>query len=321
MPKKKKNRSNTIYESSEVDDGYVIKRFESGDRYEGYYSNGKRNGKGTYIWSSGDKYVGDWTQGLFNGVGTLQLRTGDSFQGSFLNGTMHGIGLKINARDGSVVEGMFCNGKAHGFCKKQHSNGDTKNGFFVNDVMNGYGEYKWNDGSMYCGNWNNDYMEGIGIKTFSQDAIKQQQGLTDIVTKYEGNFTKNLFNGLGSALYSTGEKYSGNWKDSKRSGWGRLEFSDGLQYNGNFLNNRFHGRGCLEKEIDENLTDLQIDENTIKVQLYIQIYGGEYRGEFYYGKASGYGILTLINGKQIKGIFKNDCIDIENQTHPFYSTQ
>ena len=77
--KKKKDRSNTIVDNSDVLDGFVIKRFDNNDKYEGFYFNGKRSGKGTYIWSSGDKYTGDWALGVFNGVGTLTLRTGDHY--------------------------------------------------------------------------------------------------------------------------------------------------------------------------------------------------------------------------------------------------
>jgi len=75
--KKKKDRSNTIVDNSDVLEGFVIKRFDNNDKYEGFYFNGKRCGKGTYIWSSGDKYIGEWALGVFNGVGTLTLRTGD----------------------------------------------------------------------------------------------------------------------------------------------------------------------------------------------------------------------------------------------------
>ena len=33
--------------------GYGIKVFAKGDRHEGYYSNDKRNGFGTYYWANG----------------------------------------------------------------------------------------------------------------------------------------------------------------------------------------------------------------------------------------------------------------------------
>lgn len=65
--RRRKERSNTLTRNesyvekevkNEVLEGYVVKRFSNNDKYEGYYINGKRNGKGTYIWASGDKYTG-----------------------------------------------------------------------------------------------------------------------------------------------------------------------------------------------------------------------------------------------------------------------
>lgn len=35
----------------------------SGDRHEGHYLDGKRQGLGVYLWGNGDKYSGDWTVG------------------------------------------------------------------------------------------------------------------------------------------------------------------------------------------------------------------------------------------------------------------
>jgi hypothetical protein len=151
-------------------------------------------------------------------------------------------------------------------------------------------------------------MDGSGIKTISQDAvnIQKQQGILDIVIAYDGMFSNNLFLGFGTATYLDGSKYSGHWESSQRHGIGRLEFSTNYYYHGSFRNNRYHGRGLLEHVIEENDNDQEPETSLIKVVNYIEKHGGHYRGDFYYGVACGFGILTTSSGLQIKGVFKND---------------
>jgi len=159
-------------------------------------------------------------------------------------------------------------------------------------------------------------MDGSGIKTISQDAVKtqKQQGILDIVIAYDGMFSNNLFLGFGTATYLDGSKYSGHWENSQRHGMGRLELSANYYYHGSFRNNRYHGRGLLEHAV-ENDNDLEPETSAIKVVNYIEKYGGHYVGDFYYGVACGFGILTTATGKQIKGVFKNDKL-LETK-HPF----
>lgn len=45
--------------------GYGIMKFpHSGDRHEGNYRQGKRDGLGVFLWANGDKYSGHFKQGL-----------------------------------------------------------------------------------------------------------------------------------------------------------------------------------------------------------------------------------------------------------------
>ena len=43
--------------------------YNDGERYEGDYVNGKREGKGIYYFKNGDKYEGDFKNGLKEGNG------------------------------------------------------------------------------------------------------------------------------------------------------------------------------------------------------------------------------------------------------------
>jgi hypothetical protein len=51
------------------------------DHYEGQFSNGKPEGKGTYTWADGSHYEGQWKNGLRDGKGKMVI--GDSIRTGF----------------------------------------------------------------------------------------------------------------------------------------------------------------------------------------------------------------------------------------------
>ncbi len=55
------------------------------DSYEGKFANGLPNGKGIYIWANGDKYEGSWLAGKRDGEGILTLKL-EYNKDSILNG-------------------------------------------------------------------------------------------------------------------------------------------------------------------------------------------------------------------------------------------
>lgn len=63
------------------------------DSYEGRFSQGFPNGRGTYIWANGDNYTGSWMKGKQHGEGTLLL--------------------KLDGRD-SIIDGLWENDKYMG---------------------------------------------------------------------------------------------------------------------------------------------------------------------------------------------------------------
>ena len=64
----------------------------AGDKYDGEFRDGKRNGQGTFTWLNGGKYVGEYRDGKFNGQGTLTWPNGDKYVGEFRDGKRTGRG-------------------------------------------------------------------------------------------------------------------------------------------------------------------------------------------------------------------------------------
>lgn len=57
--------------------GYGRFTWENGERYEGNYSNGKKQGAGKFVFKSGNYYEGTWLNGHQNGRGALHSKEGD----------------------------------------------------------------------------------------------------------------------------------------------------------------------------------------------------------------------------------------------------
>lgn len=49
-------------------------RAEGNDIYDGNFSSGLAEGKGTYTWSNGNSFTGEWAKGLKEGKGTMKLK-------------------------------------------------------------------------------------------------------------------------------------------------------------------------------------------------------------------------------------------------------
>merc|ERR1712051_840040 len=62
-----------------------------GGRYTGETNmEGKRQGRGEYIWPNNDRYMGDFADGVKNGNGILYFANGDKRVGVWKNDKLHG---------------------------------------------------------------------------------------------------------------------------------------------------------------------------------------------------------------------------------------
>merc|ERR1712061_847043 len=74
-------------------EGYGVMKWQNGDRYEGDWVGGLREGKGKYLSkSTGGKYEGEYVADLKEGSGKYTFSNGDSYEGSWKGGLRHGLG-------------------------------------------------------------------------------------------------------------------------------------------------------------------------------------------------------------------------------------
>lgn len=98
--------------------GRGIMLFQSGNRYDGEFRDGKRNGCGTLTFANGKHYMGQFQSDRFNGQGVWTSGNGDRYIGAFKNNKCHGKGVLIFA-NGTFQNGVWQDGKLVGknlFC-------------------------------------------------------------------------------------------------------------------------------------------------------------------------------------------------------------
>ncbi|MEL6902095.1 MAG: pentapeptide repeat-containing protein [Cyanobacteria bacterium J06606_4] len=87
--------------------------YPTGNRYDGDYESGRRNGCGTFTYSNGRRYVGQFVADQFNGQGTWILENGERYIGEFKDNQCDGQGIFVFA-NGSVESGTWQQGQLVG---------------------------------------------------------------------------------------------------------------------------------------------------------------------------------------------------------------
>ena len=80
--------------------------YNNGDRYEGDWRNGKKEGKGIYYYNNGDRYEGDWRNDKKDGKGIFYLPNRDRTVGDFANDNKIGLHVAIT-RNGEIKKEYF----------------------------------------------------------------------------------------------------------------------------------------------------------------------------------------------------------------------
>lgn len=101
------------FKNGQPADGHGVMLYANGNRYEGEYRHGQRNGCGTFTFQNGRRYVGEFKNDLFSGRGSWILENGDRYIGDFEYNKCNGEGVFIFA-DGSSKSGVWQQGRLVG---------------------------------------------------------------------------------------------------------------------------------------------------------------------------------------------------------------
>ena len=129
-----------------------------GVSYTGGVLDGKKNGKGKYVYPDGSYYYGDWADNKRNGVGEEHFSDGSYYYGAYTDDKRNGSAeVTVTLENGMVYTGKN---------KYVFANGDEYVGDFVNDRRTGNGKYIWASGQSYEGAFVSDVMSGMGTYDF-----------------------------------------------------------------------------------------------------------------------------------------------------------
>lgn len=192
--------------------------WESGSKYIGEYSKGKREGFGSYFFSNGDQFTGEWRDNQRHGTGMYIYATEGRYKkylGEWYDGKRSGIGL-MEYRDGSKKLGEWE--------ENEPIDSDGQKGCLAGDCQNTYSDYIWEDGSRYIGNFRASKPHGKGTMYFEngskytggfRDGTAHGRGILHATdgSKYEGEWVNGLKDGFGTLYHPNGEVETGEWKD------------------------------------------------------------------------------------------------------------
>eukprot|EP00960_Hanusia_phi_P044244 756536-Hanusia_phi.AAC.3 len=150
------------------ENGFVVKTWPDGKRYEGEMKDGKRHGKGSISYPDGAAYAGEWSQDWRHGIGEYKYTDGTWYKGCWDMGNRQGEGLCTYA-DGNIYEGEWMGNLPHGRgkCRETRSEdgkyrseerdeerGDVALLEIVSGRMHGQGILTRSDGTIsYEGQW------------------------------------------------------------------------------------------------------------------------------------------------------------------------
>mmetsp|Transcript_44264 Transcript_44264/g.50963 ORF Transcript_44264/g.50963 Transcript_44264/m.50963 type:complete len:532 (+) Transcript_44264:716-2311(+) len=160
------------------------------------------------------------------------------------------------------------------------SNRTNYKGEYKNDKKHGFGWHNYPNGDIYEGNFAHNKREGKGKLTHRNGC------------SYDGHWENDRKTGSALETYPNGGTYEGEFRLGTKSGQGTLTKPDGYIYEGGWSEGMTHGIG---KEIFAELSPKK-NPATGKERVF--------KGNFEYGKRSGLGIVTYLDGSYYSGHWK-----------------
>ena len=200
--------------------GYLLQC--DGSYYEGFFTNGKFQGRGRLITSEGKIIEGIWDGNSINGEGTIITHDPYSkYVGEIDDNLPERMGKLVTA-DKTVYEGAFHIGKPHGKGVIKFVDGSWYDGEFFKGKQSGKGTFHYVDGSIATGNWENNKLHGQGEKRWKDGIV------------FEGEFEDGVINGHGKMIWLDGRSYEGFWNNGTFHGKGTETKANGDVICGNW---------------------------------------------------------------------------------------
>lgn len=131
--------------------------------YIGNFSNGVRDGKGSFTFSNGNEYIGNFKENKSSGIGRMKYNNGDEYIGNWEDGKKEGLGI-YTWENGYIYIGDFKDSKMDGNGSCFNSKGElVYDGEWKLGLIHGKGRYIWNKNKYYEGEFEQGQKHGEGI--------------------------------------------------------------------------------------------------------------------------------------------------------------
>ena len=222
--KEDKEKNQTLHGKGE----YISQAF----RYNGEFRDGKKQGRGVYIWANGDKFDGDFANDQVSGKGKWEFASGDVYIGDVSNAVMVGKGVLV-AKNGDRYEGLFADGRPHGQGLYMFANGDKFEGSMVAGKMSGKGIYTNKRGDKFVVPFVDGVPHGNGTYEFANG------------DRYVGEIQNGMLTGKGEYFHSDGQRSEGNYVNGLLSGPGKFYYNNGSWFEGAFEGGLKRAKGVM----------------------------------------------------------------------------
>ena len=152
-----------------------LQTFRNGDKYFGQWDSETKEfyGQGIYVEAStGEFYEGYFKENRKDGRGRSIYSNGSCYEGQYQNNQRHGKGTFTWGQDsrwaGDTYMGDFKHDKKDGYGQYTWAKAGTYRGEYKDDMRQGYGTFTWPDDTKYEGQWSQNKMHGEG-KMISAD--------------------------------------------------------------------------------------------------------------------------------------------------------
>lgn len=223
----------------------------------GFYHRGKAHGLGRKFFSNLSlRYIGNFHKGMFHGYGLTYTKSRKlKYEGFFKRNKYEGIGKEYYLHGKIFRFGYFKDGKAHGEIIEYLPNGFVYyNGSMKDNQYSGNG-ILWTTISKYEGEfWKNDF-HGIGMFQSDDNYF------------YEGRFWKNRFHGNGILYIRDRQRlYYGEFVHGFVHGFAKYYQNNILIYRGMFKHGIYHGKGIFHNKQKKFFQGVVLSDDKLSFQ-------------------------------------------------------